>query len=205
MNKAWKFSESKSDKLILIKNQTIYKGNLEREKINRFSLDTETSSNNEIEKELFSIPYQYIKKIINQKGIKHIKIFFGNDSEEELNIKNEKTKNEIFDFLKNDIKDLKYKSEVPGFFSYSKTQFFAILILTGIFVWSMYYAIEIDKGTVFELRGGSRGPGIGGLVFILANFGKTKLILGYFVFMGLSLLSLFRKLKSRTEREVLYR
>ncbi|KZS40300.1 hypothetical protein AWE51_04915 [Aquimarina aggregata] len=205
MNKVWKLSESKSDKLILIKNQTIYKGNPGKEKINKFSLDVETYSNNEIEKELFGIPYHYIKKVINQKGIKHIKVLFGNDSEEELIIEDEKIKNEIFEFLKKDIIELKYKLELPSFFNYCKAQIFAILILTGIFIWSMYYAIEIDKGTVFELRGGGGRLGIGGLVFILGNLGKMKLIIGYSAFIGLALLSMFRKLKSRTEIEVLYR
>ncbi|WP_271768116.1 hypothetical protein [Aquimarina algiphila] len=204
MNKLWKLSEAKSDKLILIKNQTIYKGNLDPEKINKFNYNIETSTNNEIEKELFSIPYKYIKKIINQKGIKHIKIFFGKDSEEELNVEDEKIKNEIFDFLKDDIKGLKYKSELPTFLSYCKAQIFAILILTGVFIWSMYYAIEIDNGTVFELRGGGR-IGLAGLVFILANLGKVKLIIGYSLFLGITLLSLFRKLKSRAERQILHR
>ncbi|WP_024769101.1 hypothetical protein [Aquimarina macrocephali] len=204
MNKLWKLSESKYDKLIFIKNQTIYKGNLDPEKINKFNLNVETSSNIEIEKELFSIPYKYIKKIINQKGIKHIKIFFGKDSEEELNVEDEKIKNFIFHFLKDDIKGLKYKSELPTFLNYCKAQIFALLILTGVFLWSMYYAIEIANGTIFELRGGGR-LGLGGLVFILASLGKTKLILGYSLFIGITLLSLFRKLKSRTERQILHR
>ncbi len=205
MNKAWKLSEPKSDKLIVIKNQTIYKGNLDREKINKFSLEAETSLNTEIEKELFSIPYQYIKKIVNQKGIKHIKICFGKDSEEELNVANEKIKNEIFEFLKKDNPDLKYTTELPSFFNYCKAQIFALLILTGVFIWSMYYAIEIDNGAVFEVRGGGTRVGIGGIVFILGNLGKTKLIIGYAAFMGITLVSLLRKLKSRTEREILYR
>jgi len=163
MNKLWKPSEPKSDKLIFIKNQIIYKGNPHREKINKFKL--ETSSNIEIEKELFSIPYNYIK---------------------------------------DDIKGLKYKSKLPSFFNYCKAQVFAILILTGVFIWSMYYAIEMANGAVFELCGGGR-LGLDGLVFILANLGKTKLIIGYSVFIGIAFLSLFRKLKSRTERQVLYR
>ncbi|RZS93935.1 hypothetical protein [Aquimarina brevivitae] len=206
MKKVWKLPESKSNQLILIKNQTIYKGNLDPDKINKLPLNPEISLPNEIEKELFSIPYPYIKKISNQKGVKHIKIYFGKDSEEELHIANEKTKKEIFECLKMDIPGLTYKSELPGFFNYCKAQIFAILMLTGIFIWSLYYAIEIEKGTIFELRGGGGGRiGIGGLVFILGNLGVTKLIIGYSTIMGLTLFSLFRKLKSRSEREILFR
>ncbi len=205
MNTFWKLTEQKLDKLILIQNQTIYKGNPDPIKMNKLMFNATISNNVEIEKELFSIPYPYIKKIVNQKGVSHIKVFFGKDSEEELNVENEKTKNEIFEFLKKDLKALKYKSELPSIVSYGKHQFFAILILTGVFVWSMYYAIEIDKGTIFELRGSGGKIGLGGLVFILGNLGKTKLMIGYLLSIGLTLLSLFRKLKSRTQIEILYR
>lgn len=205
MDKLWKLSEPKSDKLILIKNRIIYKGNPDREKVSKFSLDTDTPTNQETEKELFGIPYQYITKIINQEGIKHIEIFFGQDSEEELTIENEKTKNEIFQFLKDDFNELHYKSELPNFIMYCKASLFAILFLTGIFIWGMYYAIEIEQGTLFELRVRGRGSGLAGLIFLLGTLGKTKLIIGYIVLLGIALVSLFRKLRTRTEREVLYR
>ena len=205
MKKLWQIPESKSNKLILIKDQTIYKGNPDQGKINKLTSNIETISKSEIEKDLFGIPYPYIKKIINQKGVNDIKILFGKDSEEELRVDEEVTKNEIFETLKNDIDDLKFKSEVPGFFSYCKAPLSAILILTGLFIWSMYYAIELEQGTVFELRGGGGRLGLGGIVFVLGNLGKTKLIAGYAVIMTLCIISLFRKLKSRTEREILYR
>jgi hypothetical protein len=111
MDKIWKLTESKSDKVILIHEKSIYKGNPSKDDINR--LNTE-NPDIPIIKSLFAVPYSYIKKIINQEGKNHIKIYFGKDSEEELNVSNEILKNEIFDYLKKDISDLKYKSETPN-------------------------------------------------------------------------------------------
>lgn len=202
MNKIWKFSESKSDKIILVNDKTIYKGNLSSEKIAKLGLSAEIPKS--IKHELFGIPYNYIKKVINQKDVKYIKIFFGNDSEEELNVVNENDKNEIFDFIKSDITELKYKSELPSFFSYCKTQLFALLILTGIFIWSMYYAVEISNGTEFVVSSEGR-PGLGTMVFGLANIGIPKLVMGYAIFISVTFYSLFKKIKSRSLIQVLYR
>ena len=65
MNKIWKFKESKSNKLILIRDKTIFKGNPNENDLNR--LNSETTELTFL-KDLFSIPYSYIKKIENQKG-----------------------------------------------------------------------------------------------------------------------------------------
>ena len=92
MNKIWKFKESKSNKLILIRDKTIIKGNPNENDLNR--LNSETTELTFL-KDLFSIPYSYIKKIENQKGKTYIKIFFGNNSEEELNIESD-NKEKIF-------------------------------------------------------------------------------------------------------------
>lgn len=201
MDKVWKPTESKSDKLILIHERSIYKGSPDRDQMK--NLDSEVQRA-EVIKGLFGIPYSYIKKIINQKGINHIKIFFGKDSEEELYIDNENLKDEIFDFLKSDIQGLAYKSETPNMVKYAKVQLFSILISTGLFVWAMYLAIQISNGVEYELVGNGR-PGLTGFVLLFANLGITKLIIGYSIITGIALFSLFRKLKTRTEMQILER
>ena len=84
MRKFWKIRDSKSNKLIFIKDQTIYKGNPKQEELNRLNSE---STNLAFLESIFSIPYSYIKKIENQRGKNEIKIFYGKDSEEELIIK----------------------------------------------------------------------------------------------------------------------
>ncbi|MEK6154554.1 hypothetical protein WIW50_14890 [Flavobacteriaceae bacterium 3-367] len=201
MHKIWKLKESKSNKLILIKDKSIYKGNPKENDLNRVNLETTDFSflNN-----LFVIPYSYIKKIENQNGKNYIKIFFGKDSEEELFIDNEKIKNEVFEFIKTDNLNLKYGSEVPSFLKYAKAQLFALLSITGIFVWSLYLAIRIESGVEYELVG--RGnPGITGIVLAIANLGTLKIIIGYLILLVIAILALTKKLKSRSETEYLKR
>ena len=201
MNKIWKFKESKSNKLILIRDKTIFKGNPNENDLNR--LNSETTELTFL-KDLFSIPYSYIKKIENQKGKTYIKIFFGNNSEEELNIENENVKNEIFEFLKSENPKLKYTAEIPSVISYAKAQLFALLSLTIIFIWSLYLAFQIESGVEYEIVGGGN-PGITGIVLVLANLGSLKIIIGYTILLGLTILALSKRLKSRSETEILKR
>ncbi|MBA4155800.1 hypothetical protein, partial [Flavobacterium sp.] len=145
-----------------------------------------------------------IKKIENQKGKTYIKIFFGNNSEEELNIENENVKNEIFEFLKSENPKLKYTAEIPSVISYAKAQLFALLSLTIIFIWSLYLAFQIESGVEYEIVGGGN-PGITGIVLVLANLGSLKIIIGYTILLGLTILALSKRLKSRSETEILKR
>jgi hypothetical protein len=202
MNKFWKINDSKTNKLIFIKDRNIYKGNPKQEELNRLNSET---TNFAFLENIFSIPYSYIKKIENQKGKNEIKIFFGNDSEEELIIKDKNTKAEIFEFLKEDNLNLIYTSELPSIFKYAKTQFFALLITTGIFLWSLYLAIQIESGIEYEFAGKGRIPGISGMVLALANFGVLKIILGFIILLVIIIFALTNRLKSRSETEFLKR
>ena len=200
MNKIWKPTEPKSDKLILIREGCIYKGNPSFEDLN--SINEKTFNIDQVNN-LFSIPYSYIKRIENQEGKGFIHIYLGKETEEQLKISNENLKNEVFDFLRKELPNLKYSSKTPSVFSYAKAQIFGILISTVIFIWSMYFAFQISNGTEYVMRGS--GIGLVGLVLLLAKFGMTKLIMGYSIIIGLGVFSFLKKLKSRTEIQVLKR
>ncbi|MCK0110186.1 hypothetical protein MWU58_12835 [Flavobacteriaceae bacterium S0825] len=200
MQKFWKIRDSKSNKLIYIKDKTIYKGNPKHDELNK--LNSETSNLSFLEN-LFSIPYSYIKRIENQSGKNEIKIFFGNDSEDELIVKDKNVKQEIFDFLKTDLTNFKYSSKLPSILSYGKAQFFALLFMSGIFLWSLYLAIQIENGAEYEIIGSGRS--ITGIVLFLANFGIVKNIIGYIIILLIIIISLAKRLKSRSEMEILKR
>lgn len=201
MHKIWKLKESKSNKLILIKDKTVYKGNPKNSDFDRINSETTDFS---FSKDLFSIPYSYIKKIENQSGKNYIKIFFGKDSEEELYIDNEHTKKEVFEFLKQDTSNLTYSSEVPSVLKYAKAQFFAFLFTTAIFIWSLYLAIEIENGAEYEVVGGGN-PGISGIIIAIASLGVFKNIMGYIILLCIIIFGLIKRLKSRSETEFLKR
>ena len=200
MYKIWKPTDYKSDKVILIYEKSIYKGNPTNEDIRMLSTE---KVDLKILKKLFPIPFSYIKKIINQEGINHIKVYFGRNSEEELNVSNIKLKNEIFDYLKNEIPELKYESKIPSSYKYAKPQIFGIFITTGIFIWAMYFAVQMSNGYEYELVGGS--PGLSGIVLAIAHFGITKLIIGYSAILIVGMFSLIKRLKTRTEMQILER
>ncbi|WP_339701831.1 hypothetical protein [uncultured Marixanthomonas sp.] len=201
MNQIWKPTEPKSDKLILIRDNCIYKGNPVREELNKIKVNTQ-----DIEKlkNVYSIPFRYIKRIENQQNSKQIKIYFGSDSEEEIKLENETQKNEIFNLLKQELPNLNYRSELPNIFKYTKPQIFGILIATGIFIWAMYFAVEISKGYNYEIVGGGR-LGINGMVLLIAKLGIPKLIIGYIIIVGIAVFSLMRRLKTRSDIEILER
>ena len=201
MHKFWKLKESKSNKLILIKDKSIYKGNLNETDLNRVSSETSDFS---FLKNLFSIPYSYISKVENQSGKNSIKIYFGKNSEEELYIENQNIKNEVFDVLKTENPNLNYTSKIPSVIKYAKAQFFALLFSTGIFIWSLYLAIQIENGVNYELVGGG-GPGIAGFILLIANLGTLKIILWYLIILGIIIIALKKRLKSRSEIEFLER
>jgi hypothetical protein len=184
----------------LIKDNSIYKGNPIESHFNRIRQETIDFS---FLSGLFSIPYSYIKKIENQTGKNYLKIYFGNDSEEELYIDNEAVKNEIFSFLKADIPNLRYSSEVPSVLKYAKAQFFALLFTTLIFIWSLYLAIQIENGVQYELIGSGRS--ITGIVLVIAELGVIKIVIGYLLILAIILFGLIRRLKTRTETEMLTR
>ncbi len=201
MQKFWKIRASKFNKLIFIREKTIYKGNPKQDVLDR--LNTETT-NIEFLKTLFSIPYSYIKRIENQKGKDEIKIFYGNDSEDTLIIKDNTTKIEVFEFLKQDLPNFKYSSELPSVLKYAKAQLFALFFVTAIFLWALYLAVQIESGVEYVLVGGG-SPGITGIVLVIAHLGVLKISVGFIILLVIVLFALVKRLKSRSETEFLIR
>ncbi|MRX67382.1 hypothetical protein SAMN06265349_1011067 [Flavobacterium resistens] len=202
MHKIWKLKNLKSnDKVIVIKDNIIYKGNLQENELNRINSETHDFT---FLKDLFSIPYAYIKQIENQDEKNYIKIFFGRDSEEIIYIDNENIKNEVFEFIKLNNPHFKYSAETPDSISYAKAQFFALLSISVIFIWSLYLALQIESGVRYELVGGGN-PGITGIVLAIANLGSIKIITGYIILLSIGIFALLRRLKSRSEIRLLKR
>jgi hypothetical protein len=200
MHKIWKFKDSKSNKIILIKDKIIYKGNPKELDLNSIN---NTTTDFTFVKNLFSIPYSYIKKIENENGKNYIKIFFGKDSEEELYIDDENIKNEIFEYIKFENQNLKYSFKTPSTISYIKTQLLALFALTCIFIVSLYYATEIENGAEYKYIGGT--PGLLDFIFLIANIGTIKIIFSYIIITTFIILKMIFKLKHRSETKVLER
>ena len=199
MIKFWTSKNNKNIDIVLIDKNSIYKGKIQFEALNNFTIQVE---NNKVPKGLFGIPFSYIKKIENQEGKKDIKVYFNSDSEEELTSKNSEEKNEIFNYLKEVVPNLNYSKQTPSFFKYVKPQLFALFFTSVIFIWSLYYAIQIENGVEYVLKG--RG-GLLSLIFSIGLLGVVKVILLFTLLIGIGVYSLIRKNKSRSEIEQLNR
>ena len=199
MIKFWSSKNNKNIDIVLIDDTSIYKGKIKPEDLNNFSKQVE---NNKVPDGLFGIPFSYITRIENQEGKKDIKVYFNSDSEEELISKNSKIKNVIFSYLKEVIPNMNYAKKTPSFFKYVKPQLFAILFTTIIFLWSLYYAIQIESGAEYVLKGRA---GLLALIFSIGLLGVVKVVLLFIFLIGVGVYSLIRKNKTRTEIEQLNR
>ena len=199
MIKFWNSKNNKNIDIVLIDDTSIYKGKIKPEDLNNFSKQVE---NNKVPDGLFGIPFSYITRIENQEGKKDIKVYFNSDSEEELISKNSEIKNVIFSYLKEVIPNMNYAKKTPSFFKYVKPQLFAILFTTSIFLWSLYYAIQIESGAEYVLKGRA---GLLALIFSIGLLGVVKVVLLFIFLIGVGVYSLIRKNKTRTEIEQLNR
>lgn len=199
MIKFWEIKRTKNIEIVLVNENSIFKSKIKHEELNHFSKLIE---NQKIPKNLFEIPFSYIKSIENQENKNEIKIYFGKDSEEEIVCKEESLKREIFDYLKENISALEYSKETPSLFKYAKPQLFAIIFTLGLFLWSLYYAIQIENGVEYILEGRA---GIGAIMYSIGLLGVVKVVLLFSLLIGIAIYALIRKLNSRSEIEQLKR
>ena len=199
MIKFWKLKRNKNTAVILINDINIYTGKVKSEDINNFSRQIE---NNIIPENLFSIPFSYIKRIENQENKNKIAIYYGGDSEEELIIDDKIIKAEIFDYLKNNLSELNYSKVNPSIFNYAKPQVFAILFTLGLFLWSLYYAIQIENGVEYVLKGRA---GIGSIMYSIGLLGIVKVCIIFSILIGISIYAFLKKIKSKSQIEQLIR
>tara|TARA_R110002073_G_scaffold108336_5_gene243456 strand:+ start:26170 stop:26778 length:609 start_codon:yes stop_codon:yes gene_type:complete len=199
MMKFWSIKKNKKIDVILIDEKSIHKGKITSEELSHFSKKV---ANNNVPEGLFEIPFTYIKRVENQENKKDIKVFYGDSSEEELTSTSQLQKNEIFTYLKEAVPNMKYSKELPSIFRYAKPQLFAILFTTGIFLWSLYYAIQIENGVEYEVRGTA---GLLSMIFSIGLLGVVKVTFIFFLIIGIAVYSLIRRNRTRTQIEQLNR
>ena len=198
--KYWLLGEDKNY-LIVINEKLICFGSLK--KLIKSEIISELNRGN-IPSQLFSIPFSYIKKIVNPENKKQIVIFYGNsNSEEEIDVEDYVIKNEVFEILKERLPNFKYSKKNPSIISHLKPQLFALLFSSGIFTWIYYIESQLEKGYEYEIVG--RKEGLSGVILGLAHFGTLKIVLGYLIILAIVIYSLTRKIKSRTITEYLKR
>lgn len=197
MEKIWNIKDSKTNRVVIINQDCIYKGNPKHSELIISEKDTDVLN------ELFSLPFSYINVIENQDGGDKILIYYGSDSKEEIKIKDIELKNEIFIYLRKHIPSLVYSKSLPSLFSYAKGSLIAMLILTLLFLRTYFLAGEIEDGVVYEMIDSKKS--ISTIMLVLAHVGTFKLKLGYLLVMIIVCYGLKRKIDTRSEIECLSR
>ena len=97
MKKLWTQKEKGNDRIILITEDMLYKGNPKLGDLNQMTFEINAGK---IPENLFSIPFNYIKEIHLQEGKNYIEVFFSHGSTEQFRITNNSRREEVFEYMK---------------------------------------------------------------------------------------------------------
>lgn len=147
-------------------------------------------------KDIFSVPFSYIKTIENHVNSERIIINYNKDSSHVIEIHDSNVKSDVFKLLREKLTKFSYSENTPSIFKHAKAQIFALIILTCIFTGVYKLAHDISNGAHYQAHGGSKG--YSDIFLGLAQFGTFKVIAFYSVLMTITFLALFRKLKNRS-------
>lgn len=172
--KIWTSDEKGNDKIIVFKDETIYKGNPKEKEIEKILFELKVQGL--ISKTLVGFPLSYIQEISLQEGKNFIELLFAEDSSEHLKINDEKKKNEVFDYFKENIPNSKYSLEKLSFLQAAKKPLIAGIVIAVFFVATLYFAIELESGNQYYIEG-DKYNSITGIVLALAQMGVTNVIL----------------------------
>ncbi len=192
--KIWVNDNENDDKVIAYYQGKIFKANPKDEELNIIISEfrmTKTPSSM-----FLGIPLDYIKEIRFQEEKKYIEVFFGASSYEHFNISDENKKIEIFDYFSSLFPNATISTEMYSKLKAGKKPLYAILILSVIFIWSLYISLNIEAGYGYELTG---SPGsMAGVVLALASLGVFKLTLIFSSLISIALISFVVKTRTST-------
>ena len=187
--KIWNSIENGDDAIIACNDELIIKGNPKPSEVNNCISDLEL---NKIPFDNFiTIPFSYLKEISIEEGKENIEILFGSDSSEILKIKDEKTKNDIFDFFKINIPNSFFIVDRYTPLKAAKKPLIAMGIIVLIFSYIFYLVKEIKSGTEFELVGS--GASLAGIIAAIASLGFQKVTLLFLAFITIPLIGSLKK------------
>lgn len=191
----WTSEEKADDKIIAFANQTIYKGN---PKTGDFeSVLFELKMKNNIPASLSGFPISYIKEINLTEGKKYIELLFGKDSTEELNITDEQIRRQVFDYFKINISGAVYSLHKPTALQSGKKPLIAFFVVAALFAWTLYIALGIESGEVYDVSG-QQYHSIAGIVLAIASIGVKKVALLFGSLLAIAVISFIKRVKTPT-------
>jgi hypothetical protein len=198
MNKIWINTEKGDDKIIALSNNKILKANPKENMEHQYEIDIK---NDVISNDVLSIPFSYIKSIQLQDNKKYIQVFFGQESEEYLKIKDDTKRKEIFDYFKDNIPLTTYRVEKYSNSKKANKPLIAGVVIFVLYLWTVYLAAEIETGSQYEVIGNQRS--IASIVLVIAQLGVIKVTLIFGSLLTIAVYSYIRKIRNKANIHVI--
>jgi hypothetical protein len=189
MNKIWTNYEG-GDKIIAYIDGKIYKANPKDAELE--NTVSEMKMNDFSSKKLLSIPLAYLKEVRLQEGKEYIQVFFGTDSEEHLQIKDNNRRDEIFNYFKENIPNTVYHVDRFSKMKAGKKPMAALIVVGVLLLWALFYSVQIDAGAQFD----PNGARIGGIILGIASMGTPKTIMIFGGLMAIAAIAMINKMRN---------
>jgi hypothetical protein len=194
MIEVWTNDQRGNDKLIGFGNGIIYKANP------KTSDETETLARSMRAgsfdtTKVWDINTKNCKEIRLQDGKPYIEILWGKDGEEQLKITDEYLRYKIFDHIKANTPHATCTVEKWNAFRAGKKPLIAFGILLGLFAWTLFYAIEAERGVVYYIESG-RYDSLTGIVLGIASLGLAKVITIFCCLLAIALIAFIKKARN---------
>ncbi len=184
-------NEKGNDKLIAFNNGTIYKANPKTDE-ETDTLARDLKSGFFDSTKLWDIKINHCKEIRLQDGKPYIEIFWTKDGEEQLRISDKNKRYKFFDLIKANAPNATLTTEKWNAFRAGKKPLIAFFVVLGLFLWTLYYAIQAQRGYVYYIKDG-RYDSLTGIVLGIASLGLNKVILIFSVLLGIASFAFIRK------------
>jgi hypothetical protein len=194
MIEVWTSSEKGNDKLIGFANNVIYKANPKTDE-ETDNLARQLQSGSFDSTKVWEINIRNCREIRLENGKPYIEIFWGKDKEEQLRITDEYKRYKVFDFIKANASVGKFSIEKWNAFRAGRKPLIAFLVVLGIFLWTLFYAIEAESGNVYDIESG-RYNSITGIVLGLASLGLTKVITIFTILLAIAAFAFIKKARN---------
>ena len=193
----WQSEHPGDDKIIAFFNQSVYKANPKPDEISTYI--SELKANSIPFKNAVEIPLHYIREIVMQEGKNYFEVQFGSGSTENFVINDPLRRLEIFEYLK---KNLPVESSTVTYSKIrsAKKPLIALVVVVLIFLWTLYIAINVEKGSDYEVVG--QAHSLAGIVLMIAYMGVQNVVL---IFGTLILIAGFAFVKKFTKPPTFHR
>ena len=194
MIEVWTSNEKGNDKLIAFANNTIYKANPKTDE-ETDSLARGLKSESFDSTKLWEIKTIHCKEIRLEEGKPYIEIFWNKDGEEQLRITDEYKRHKVFEFIKVNTPNSEFSIDKWNAFRAGRKPMIAFFIVLGLFLWTLFYAIEAQSGTVYYIESG-RYNSLTGIVLGLASMGLSNVIVLFSSLLAVALFAFIRKARN---------